>query len=758
MAEEAEVFHAEKVYLDLATGQEGWVWLGRFQDTWTLGLFVSEGLKPDRKRALELAAKGGTAANQPITLPSTVVNGLGSRHKSVNQLRGFRIESELTLLERQEVCLTRWQVLDTAMEEIWQVWSSRNLEGLNGALNTWLDVTGYTIVAVEEDVKEEKLITLEDDDDNEMVVGKQVIHELRPITSGARPAASPLLRPVSATSSRPTSPNPFARLGTLGMGVVRGVMGDPVANKLEESAWHLLENFSRVTNLAKTGTTHVLEHPLARPILPYIPPHVREYFVDEDVENLVGEYEGAGEYLRRFIGGFGLGASPPVQDGKLDSLIESMGDFEVLSGGSSTKRTAEPIRAEEWITWYDSSGRLTRTPEDIKRRIFEGGVEHDIRMDVWKYLVGVFEWNSTEAERERLLSDKKEEYFKIKAQWQSILTEAGPELVEEPDNGNGQAGDENEDGDVVNKIRGRKWRVEKDVVRTDRTLPYFAETDPNHNGENADGDQTSDSNAVTSTDLDIVIQRNPRLAMLRDILVTYSMYNFEIGYVQGMNDLAAPLLAIMQDESETFWTFVGIMQFGQKNLEKNFARDQTGMRTQLHRLELLIKFLDPALYLHLQRTESINLFCCFRWLLVLFKREFSVSDTLKIWESIWSCSETRAFPLFVAVAILNWKRRELMTLTAFDETLKFINELSGKLDVEECLGRAGVLVRVFRERCRDVGRDRLAVETEEGVDAQKSDVDGEWEQIKRSDARRDIPGAEMTDEEIWELVGLLDRS
>ena len=31
------------------------------------------------------------------------------------------------------------------------------------------------------------------------------------------------------------------------------------------------------------------------------------------------------------------------------------------------------------------------------------------------------------------------------------------------------------------------------------------------------------------------------------------------GYVQGMSDLLAPLLAVMENEVDTFWCFVGFM-------------------------------------------------------------------------------------------------------------------------------------------------------------------------------------------------------
>ena len=71
--------------------------------------------------------------------------------------------------------------------------------------------------------------------------------------------------------------------------------------------------------------------------------------------------------------------------------------------------------------------------------------------------------------------------------------------------------------------------TEKDVNRTDRNHPFFE-------GEH-----------------------NPNVVLLHDILMTYVMYNFDLGYVQGMSDLLAPILYVTQNESMAFWCFVGYM-------------------------------------------------------------------------------------------------------------------------------------------------------------------------------------------------------
>ena len=47
---------------------------------------------------------------------------------------------------------------------------------------------------------------------------------------------------------------------------------------------------------------------------------------------------------------------------------------------------------------------------------------------------------------------------------------------------------------------------------------------------------------------------------MKDMLLTYNEYNRQLGYVQGMSDLLAPIYAVEQDDAVAFWGFVGFME------------------------------------------------------------------------------------------------------------------------------------------------------------------------------------------------------
>lgn len=87
----------------------------------------------------------------------------------------------------------------------------------------------------------------------------------------------------------------------------------------------------------------------------------------------------------------------------------------------------------------------------------------------------------------------------------------------------------NENKDLFSYQRNVCMCADKDVTRTDRLQDYFR-------GEG-----------------------NPNLQVLYDILMTYCMYDFDLGYVQGMSDLLAPILVVMENEVDAFWCLVGLV-------------------------------------------------------------------------------------------------------------------------------------------------------------------------------------------------------
>lgn len=98
----------------------------------------------------------------------------------------------------------------------------------------------------------------------------------------------------------------------------------------------------------------------------------------------------------------------------------------------------------------------------------------------------------------------------------------------------------------------------------------------------------------------------------------------------------------------------------------NFHEDQKGMHTNFKKLEILLKFFDPAFYEYLNEHEAGNMYFVYRWLLLCFKRELSYEDTSTLWEAVWANYEHVDYLLFFTIAILLQHRHVIM-----EEELEF---------------------------------------------------------------------------------------
>ncbi|KAI8804535.1 rab-GTPase-TBC domain-containing protein [Cladochytrium replicatum] len=442
-----------------------------------------------------------------------------------------------------------------------------------------------------------------------------------------------------------------------------------------------------------------------------------------------------------------------------DEIVEAeteLGMFEVLST-HTTPPPPVPTRApeltrSEWETYFvdyvpfpdwDSEislpelqgeeGKLVKTEWEIRRRVFAGGVEPSLRPEVWGYLLGVYPWDSTHLDRLRIIKQKREEYAKRKAEWM----EDAARLVDQrllmsidhyhDPNAASVQGSEELDAIASGKldprdeaVRDAFTRIEKDVMRTDRSHPFYAA---------ADGKRAKPVSAKASLQATTILPLgNYRLDALRDVLMTYSCCSHGGrsvvgGYVQGMSDLTSPLLvgAGAGNEAYTFWCLVWVME----RAKRNFLRDGSGMRHQLNLMERLLKLTDPGLHIHLSFCDALNLFCVFRWLLVIFRREFDFDPACRLWEVCWA-AEGYLFPpfvsrtdvegieesaeavgfgdgggwtfvYFVALAIFEDHRDAMVRhLMNFDEVLKYVNDMTQNIPVESTLAQAELCFLRFR--------------------------------------------------------------
>uniref|UniRef100_A0A4W6DRX7 Rab-GAP TBC domain-containing protein n=1 Tax=Lates calcarifer TaxID=8187 RepID=A0A4W6DRX7_LATCA len=91
--------------------------------------------------------------------------------------------------------------------------------------------------------------------------------------------------------------------------------------------------------------------------------------------------------------------------------------------------------------------------------------------------------------------------------------------------------------------------------------------------------------------------------------------------VFGMSDLVAPLLTEIQDESDTFWCFVGLME---NTIFISSPRDEDMERQLVGCLCVCLLILANV------GLTALQLLFCHRWILLCFKREFPDTEALRM--------------------------------------------------------------------------------------------------------------------------------
>uniref|UniRef100_A0A3B4C1E4 Small G protein signaling modulator 2 n=1 Tax=Pygocentrus nattereri TaxID=42514 RepID=A0A3B4C1E4_PYGNA len=201
-------------------------------------------------------------------------------------------------------------------------------------------------------------------------------------------------------------------------------------------------------------------------------------------------------------------------------------------------------------------------------------------------------------------------------------------------------------------------RIDKDVARCDRNYYYFTPSN---------------------------------LEKLRNIMCSYVWEHLEVGYVQGMCDLLAPLMVILDDECLAYSCFTQLMRRMSQNFPNGGAMD-----THFANMRSLIQILDSELFeLMHQNGDYTHFYFCYRWFLLDFKRELLYEDVFAVWEVIWVAPHisSQHFVLFIALALVEVYREIIRDNNMdFTDIIKFFNEMAERHDVQHILRIARELV------------------------------------------------------------------
>ncbi|KAF5183712.1 Tbc1 domain family member [Thalictrum thalictroides] len=396
-------------------------------------------------------------------------------------------------------------------------------------------------------------------------------------------------------------------------------------------------------------------------------------------------------------------------------------------------RPGRTLSPRKWQSAFSEDGHLDIGL--VLSRIQRGGVHPSIRGAVWEFLLGCYDPNSTYEDRNQLRQRKREQYGILMTECQKmeptigsgryiikpVITKDGQPIQDL----SSQGGDTHEPGETtVSSTENSRhfeetlagttplektevnWKrtlhqIGLDVVRTDRALVFY--------------------------------ESEANLAKLWTVLAIYAWIDKEIGYCQGMSDLCSPLVILLEDEADAFWCFERMM----RRLRGNFksTTDFIGVRSQLSVLAKIIKTVDPKLHQHLEDVDGGEYLFAVRMLMALFRREFSIMDSMYLWEMMWAMEykpniftlyeqsdlntnkdalpnvsdkksknygkfarknmeigdtdQESSLAIFFVASVLELKNKQFMReAKGLDDVVKILNDIIGNLDVRKACKKA----------------------------------------------------------------------
>ncbi|KAL6331146.1 hypothetical protein AAG906_009574 [Vitis piasezkii] len=359
-------------------------------------------------------------------------------------------------------------------------------------------------------------------------------------------------------------------------------------------------------------------------------------FDDKDDENGGSDLVfGSGEELETFQpNGFGLDRESdedeehkPSDDS--DMRIRQRSDKD----GASSVSVSEIIAADEKRS--DIAFELSQKEINLEKlqRLASLGLPDGggLRATAWKLLLGYLPASRDLWEKE--LTENRLKYAKLKEELllSPVSIDAMEQDVDSPADGPLTRQEISQEDHPLSLGKASAWhkyfqdteiaeQIDRDLQRTHPDLKFFS------------GDSS--------------LSRKNREAM-RSILLLFAKLNPAIRYVQGMNEVLAPIYYIFSTdtdeqnaenaEADSFCCFVRLLSDSVDHFCQQLDNSSVGIHSTLSRLVELLKANDEELWRHLEFTTKVNpQFYAFRWITLLLTQEFNFHSIMRIWDTLLS--------------------------------------------------------------------------------------------------------------------------
>mmetsp|Transcript_3058 Transcript_3058/g.11865 ORF Transcript_3058/g.11865 Transcript_3058/m.11865 type:complete len:586 (+) Transcript_3058:65-1822(+) len=279
----------------------------------------------------------------------------------------------------------------------------------------------------------------------------------------------------------------------------------------------------------------------------------------------------------------------------------------------------------------------------LLRRLCAEGVPEEVpalRATVWKVLLGylpanVLRWGESLSRTRALYLQLLREGFRDDTA-EAVAADTG---VKSPDStGVGRRAK----ADVKSILR----LVTKDVARTRPELGFFARRLPRQQGEATaeedEGQQNQGQAGGGQFEVEVAEPRRHSDVLAR-ILLLYARLNPGIGYVQGMNEICAPIYYLfacdpLSDapavEADAFFCFSLLMAEMTDAFVEDLNHTQGGMLGRMTHVDEVLQESDPKLWAHLNSQGVTPMLYTARWLSSMLAQDLEMPDVLRVWDAL----------------------------------------------------------------------------------------------------------------------------
>ena len=170
---------------------------------------------------------------------------------------------------------------------------------------------------------------------------------------------------------------------------------------------------------------------------------------------------------------------------------------------------------------------------------------------------------------------------------------------------------------------------------------------------------------------------------LYKVLVNYSKYNKEVGYVQGMGFITALLLTYM-DEERSFFMLHALMK--KRELESLYLPGFPDLSKKLYVFLNLQKKLIPKIYNTFKKFDIVPFTYSSEWFLCLFSRSLKFNSLVRIFDTF--ILEGYKIIYRFALAFLKSKENKIIECKEMDSLFKVIKSCFENVDIEEMMKTA----------------------------------------------------------------------